>query len=203
MLQIMCYCLSTPSHGWTLKPSASWDGLKDYEFEIPSYSNLEYVRDESCHSVNGWSTFLHDSPISFKSLMMPIVALSVMEAEFFATVLCVQDMLYSMWVMNSLGLQVKLSMLLYVNNKGAHNMCHNWSVGGHTCHIKVKQHFLQDLKGFGLVHVVWKAGTDMLSNIFTKNLSGPLFNKHCQHFVSSKHKHEDDMLSDSVEVADL
>ena len=74
--------------------------------------------------------------------MMPIVALSVMEAELFAAVLCAQDMLFIMQILHSLGLKVRLPMTLYVNNKGAKDMYHNWSVGGHTCHIDIKQYLL-------------------------------------------------------------
>jgi hypothetical protein len=50
--------------------------------------------------------------------MIPIVALSVTEAKLFVAVMCVQDMLYIMRVLLSMGLQVELPMIIEIDNKG-------------------------------------------------------------------------------------
>ena len=114
---------------------------------------------------------------------MPIVALSVTKAELFAASLCVQDMMFIMRLLNSMQLKVKLPMILHVDNKGAKDLCNNWTVGGRTRHIEVKQFFLRDLKEAGIVHEVWKRGVDMTSVIFTKNLPSATFEKHKKAFV--------------------
>ena len=64
--------------------------------------------------------------------MMPIIALSVTEAELYAATQCAQDMLFVMRVMESMGLRVKKPMNLFVDNKGAVDLANNWSVGGRT-----------------------------------------------------------------------
>eukprot|EP00957_Ditylum_brightwellii_P188132 14322432-Ditylum_brightwellii.AAC.1 len=115
--------------------------------------------------------------------MMPIMALSVTEAKLYAAVLCAQDMLMAMRIMNCMGLEVKLPMILYLDNKGAKDLVNNWSVGGRTRHIKVKQYFLRELKEAGLIECCWKSGDDMRSDIFIKNCPGPLFEKHASKFV--------------------
>jgi hypothetical protein len=66
---------------------------------------------------------LFDSPISMKSKMMPVAALSVTEARLFATTCCAQDMLFGMRVLESMGLKVKKPMVLNVDNKGAKGIC--------------------------------------------------------------------------------
>jgi hypothetical protein len=114
---------------------------------------------------------------------MPIVALSVMEAELFSAVLCAQDMLFAMRILNSLGLKVKLPMKLEIDNKGAVDFNHNYSVGGRTRHVEVKQYFLRELKEAGLIICEWCSGKDMSSDILTKNCSGVLFEKHIRKFV--------------------
>ena len=73
--------------------------------------------------------------------MQKIVALSVTEAKLIAGVMCVQDMLYIMRVLESVGLNVKKLMLLEMDNKGAYDLANNWSVGGRTCHIESKHFF--------------------------------------------------------------
>jgi hypothetical protein len=53
-----------------------------------------------------------------------------------------QDMLYMKNVLQSLGLKVKLPMVLEMDNQGAVNLANNWSVGGRTRHIDVNSVFL-------------------------------------------------------------
>jgi hypothetical protein len=35
-----------------------------------------------------------------------------------------------------MGLKVKETMILEIDNKGALDFTHNWSVGGRTCHVE-------------------------------------------------------------------
>src|SRR5688572_6811902 len=87
MLRVMRYCVGTANEGLIIKPKGSWDGSKDYQFEVTGMSDSEYAKDESRKSVNGWSAYLNRSPVSFRSRMMSIVALSVTEAELLAAIL--------------------------------------------------------------------------------------------------------------------
>ena len=73
--------------------------------------------------------------------MMPVIALSVTEAKLYAAVQCVQEMIFIWRLLLSLGLQVKLPMVLEVDNKGAVNFINRWSVSGQTRHIETKQYF--------------------------------------------------------------
>jgi hypothetical protein len=188
--RIMKYCIGTAERGLTLAPVGEWDGTKDYSFEVKGMSDSEYAADESRYSVNGWSTWLCGAPVTCRSKMMPIIALSVMEAELYAAVQCAMDMMYIWRVMTAMGLTVKLPMILEVDNKGCVDFCNNWSVAGRTRHIEVKQYFLRDLKEAGILKVRWKSGEEMTSDIFTKNLPGPTFEKHGSKFYGRDVYHE-------------
>ena len=72
---------------------------------------------------------------------MPIIALSVTEAELFSAVMFAQDMMFFMRILNSTGLKVKLPMKLEIDNKGAKDITHNWSVGGKLRYVEVKQFY--------------------------------------------------------------
>ena len=113
---------------------------------------------------------------------MPVVALSVTEAELFSAVQCAQDMLFIMRVMESLGLKVEKPMKLYVDNKGAVDLTNNWSIGGRTRHIDVKQYFLRDLKEAGIIETLWVKGQDMPADMFTKNLAKADFERHTTNY---------------------
>ena len=183
MKRVMKYCVTYKKRGLTLRPQGEWDGTAGYLFKVRGKSDSEYAKDESRKSVNGWAVWLNDAPVSYRSKMMPIIALSVTEAELFAATQCAMDMLFAMRVLNGIGLKVELPMILEVDNKAAVDLCNNWSIGGRTRHVEVKQYFLRELKERGLINVKWISGESMTSDIFTKNLAGPLFDKHAQSFV--------------------
>jgi hypothetical protein len=104
--QIMMYSLGTPLRGLLLMSTEMWDGMDGFQFIINGLSDSEYAKDDSRHSFNGWSTWMFGCCVTHRSKMMPIVALSVTEAELYAAVLCAQDMLFIMRLLFSLGLDV-------------------------------------------------------------------------------------------------
>jgi hypothetical protein len=91
-------------------------------------------------------------------------------------------MLFAMRVLESMGLSVKKPMVLEVDNKGAIDWVNSWSVGGRMRHIDVRNAFLRDLREDGILVVRWIAGPDNSSDLLTKNLPGPLFEKHASVF---------------------
>ena len=111
------------------------------------------------------------------------VTLSVTEAEQAAAVSCAQDMLFVMRLVESMGLKVKKPMVLKLDNKGAHDLSHNWTIGGRTRHVDVRMNFLRELKEEGIILTEWIAGESNPSDLFTKNLQGPAFEKHSSKFV--------------------
>eukprot|EP00957_Ditylum_brightwellii_P074345 5648381-Ditylum_brightwellii.AAC.1 len=141
-----------------LKPVGKWDGRKGYVFLIERHSNLEYTKYDTRGDVNDWSSFLCCVPISYKSKIMPIVALSVTEADLFAAVQCAQYMFCAHRIMNSMGLKVKLPIILYLDNKGAKDFVDNWSIGGHTRHIVVNSTFVGNERK--QLHIVQFVGMD-------------------------------------------
>ena len=80
--------------------------------------------------------------------------------------------------LESIGLSVKKPMTLEVDNKGAVDKANSWSVGGQTRHIETRYYLLRKLKEQGVINTVWKRGLDMPSDLLTKNLACPLFERH-------------------------
>ena len=73
-------------------------------------------------------------------------------------------------------------MELEVDNKGAVDLTHNWSVGGRTRHVDVRQYFLRELKEEGVIVVKWISTDKNCTDLYTKNLAGPLFERHTEKF---------------------
>jgi hypothetical protein len=66
----------------------------------------------------------------------------VTEAELVAATHCYQEMLYVKKVLKSIKINVKMPMILRMDNKRAKDLINNWSVGGRTRHIDVCYLFL-------------------------------------------------------------
>jgi hypothetical protein len=61
----------------------------------------------------------------------------------------------------------------------------NCSVGGRTRHVANKAMYLRELKEWGVLKVVYQAGSLMCSNLFTKNLPKTTFKKHASHYLAT------------------
>ena len=66
-------------------------------------------------------------------------------------VICAQDMLLIMRILNIMCLKVELPMKLEIDNKGAKYITHDWSVVGRLIHVEVKRFFLIQLKESGII----------------------------------------------------
>jgi hypothetical protein len=84
-----------------------------------------------------------------------------------------------------MGLKVKKPMILEMDNKGAVDLSKNWSVSGRTRHDCIRQSFLRELVEEGLIEVVWIPTDKNSADLFTKNLQGPVFEKHAREYVGN------------------
>ena len=89
-----------------------------------------------------------------------------------------QDMVYAKNVLESLGLEIELPMVMHVDNKGTVDSVSGCRVGGLMQHVDVKQCFLRDLKEAKVLIVKWIPASENQANMFTKNLYGPLFKRY-------------------------
>jgi hypothetical protein len=107
----------------------------------------------------------------------------VTEAEFVAAVEVIQNMLFSLRVMMSIGLKVHLPMMIEVDNEGAVDLANCWTATGRTRHIASRINFVRELKEEGIIVLQWLSNQEMSSDIFTKNVGGKAFAKHRDVYV--------------------
>ena len=63
--------------------------------------------------------------VSFRRKCIPIIALSVMEAELFSEVMSAQDILFVMRILINIVLELNLPIKLEIYNKGSKYITHN------------------------------------------------------------------------------
>ena len=179
ILRALKFCVLTKEKGLLLKPNKKWDGSKDFEFDITGKSDLTFAADMLTRcSVSGWSAFLNGMAYVRKSKMQKFVTMSITEAECVSGTSCVQDMLYGMRFLESLGLKVKKPMTLYMDNKGGVDIFNNWSTSGQTRAVSIRFAFVQELKEQGILEIKWIKGEDNCADLFTKNLDTKTYQKH-------------------------
>ena len=181
---LMKYLVETPNRGLVIFPDYIWDGSKDFKHVIHGRSDSDYAHcTNDRRSVSGGRIFVNGAPDMVRSSTQKTVTISVTEAESAAGVLTAQDMVCVFWLLKSLGLQVELPMVLEMDNRGAVDLANNWSVGGRTRHIDVKNYFLRELKDQGILVVKHMAGDRNDADIFTKNTTTGVFERHLPKFV--------------------
>ena len=83
-------------------------------------------------------------------------------------------------LLESLGLEIELPMVMHVDNKGTVESVNGYSVGGRMTHVNVKQCFLRKLKEAKVLIVKWLPGSENQANMFMKNLDRPLFKQYTE-----------------------
>ena len=69
-------------------------------------------------------------------------------------------------------------MILKIDNSGAAAIANSWSVSGRTRHVDERNYFLPELKDQGLLVIKHIPHDDNDANIFTKNVTSAIFNRH-------------------------
>ena len=101
--------------------------------------------------------------------------LLISEDRIFLVTQFTQEMIYVYRVLNYIGLELKLSMIIEVDNQGAVDLKKKWSVGGITCHVEVRKYFIREPKEQGLLLVKVFPGDTNASDLFNKTLGGSDF----------------------------
>jgi hypothetical protein len=180
MIQVMEYCITTSKRGRKIAPKDRWDGTKDFEFVVMGKSDSTYNQcPETQKSVTGNTTVVNGVPVITKSIMQETMKLSVTEAELESAVTNVQGMLFMRQIIESMGLKVKLPMILCVDNQGVRELVNNWSVGSWTRHAATKAMFLRELKEWGLIVMKYLPGSKMSTEFARSD-----FEKHVKHYVT-------------------
>jgi hypothetical protein len=115
--------------------------------------------------------------------MQGSVTLSSTEAEYVGAGETAQQMLFAWRIVESIGLTVRLPMILCADNTGSIQLANNWTSSGRTKHIDVRHHFLRELVERGIIKLVFVKTDENTADMFTKNLGRVSFNKHTKTLV--------------------
>jgi hypothetical protein len=127
--------------------------------------------------------YLLNVPICWRSKALKGVTLSSTEAEYVATLEAVKEISFVYYLLNDIHVQVKIPIIVKTDNVGAIFMSENASTGVRTRHVDTRYHFVCDFieDGFSKIEFVRSVEND--SDVFTKNVSQELYEKHTKNFL--------------------
>ena len=126
------------------------------DWSIVVYSDSDYAGDrETRVSIAGFVIYLLGVPISWKSKGMKSVALSSSEAEYVALSEAAKEVKFIYQVLQSMGVKVKLPIVVRVDNIGAIFMAENVAVSQRTKHVDVRYRFVQEFVMDGFLKIIY------------------------------------------------
>ena len=185
MLRMIKFVLETKNLAIKLMPV--FEDLDELIWNVVAYSDSDYAGDkESRLSVAGFVLYLMGVPISWRSKGMKVVAQSSTEAEYIALSETAKEVKFVYQVLASLGIKVKLPIIVRVDNLGAIFMSENISVSQRTKHVDVRFRFVQQFTMEGFIKVIFVRTDENDADLFTKNLNGDKYKKHADKLITDK-----------------
>ena len=157
------------------------------DWDLVVYTDSDYAGDKDTRiSVTGFIVFLMGVPISWKSKGQRSVTLSSSEAEFVALSEAAKEVKFVVMIMMTMNIPVKMPVIVRVDNVGAIFMAENVTTGERTKHVDTRYHFVREFVHEGFIKIIFVRTKENVADIFTKNVTGDLYEKHTQELIANK-----------------
>ena len=111
------------------------------------------------------------------------MTLSSTEAEYVSISEVCTEIMYILQILEFLKMKVELPVQIYVDNLGAIYMANNATTSSRTKHVDIRYHYTKNLIDDDIVKIVFVKSADNKSDIYTKNTSQDLFDKHIHDYI--------------------
>jgi len=176
LMRVIKFVLDTKSYGLKVEPKIE---SKDQPWSLTVFTDSDYAGDSDTRiSVTGFCIFLLGVPVSWKSCAQKSVTLSSSKAEFVALLEATKEVKFVIQVLQSMGVEVELPMIVRVDNVGAMFIAENVTTSQCTKHINICYHYVHEFVMDGFVKIVFVRTRENTANVFTKNVSGDTYDRH-------------------------
>ena len=136
--------------------------------------------------MTGFCVFLQDCAISWKSKAQNSITLSSSLAELIALSEATKEIKFIYELLKSMEVKVKLPIVCRVDNVGAIFMAENVTATPKSKHIDTRAKFVTQFIADGFLKVIFVKTNDNTSDIFTKNVSSKIHEKHMYDYIWKK-----------------
>jgi hypothetical protein len=182
--RVIKFVLDTKTMGLKMNPQMNTDIS---EWDIVVYTDSDWAGDKVTRiSVTGFIIFLLGVPIFWKSKGQKSVSLSSSEAEYYALSESAKEIKFIAQILLTMGIPVRLPIVVRVDNVGAIFMSENTSAGSRTKHIDIRYHFVREFVENKFIKIIFVRTSENVSDGFTKNVTGDIYEKHCKEFIAER-----------------
>jgi hypothetical protein len=180
----MKFVLNTRNFGLKIEPKIDNDA-NDWVMIV--YMDSDYAGDkDNWLSVSGFIIFLLGVPIMWRSKEQRSVSLSSAEAEFCSLSDAAKEIKFVFQILRSMGISVKLPVIVGVDNIGAIFMTENVYTNSRTKHVDVRYHFVREFVEEVFVKIVFVRSEHNTSDGFTKNMTGDIYDAHVADYMAER-----------------
>ena len=182
MYKVIRHVLSTKGYG--LKFKLSKDMIK---WALKALSDSDFASDKETRiSVFGYIIYFCGIPIAWRSKGMKSVVLSTTEAEYMALSEVVKELKFIVQLLQTMSIEVKLPIIVYVDNVGAIWLSNNRTTSDRTKHIDIRTSFVKEYQEDGKIIIKFVKSEENEADIFTKNTTNVIFSNHQEKLVWDK-----------------
>jgi hypothetical protein len=156
----------------------------DATAHLHGYSDADYANDlDSRRSVTGYVFVFAGAPLSWNSTTQHSVALSTMEAEYFAVCKATQEAIYLRMLFEESGMNIKSPLIIKEDNAACIAFTKQPGEHSRTKHIDVRSCFVRQWIEHGELVLEQIDTTEQLADVFTKALDTRQFQFFRDHLV--------------------
>ena len=182
MMRCIKFVIDTKTKGLRVNPKC-----EGTEWVLELYSDSDWAGDkDDRRSVSSYHVYLNGVLIAWRSRLQKIVSLSSSEAEFYAFSEAVKEIPFIAQILMSMGIRIKLPVIVRIDNVGAIFMAENQTSSSRTRHMDVRWRYTSNMIEEKLIKLVFVPTADNVSDLGTKNVTKETYESHEWKFLKSK-----------------
>jgi len=173
--RVLRYLASTRSLDITYRRSAGTESN-----QLWATADADHAGADDRRSVSGWAVLMAGAMVNWASKRQPVTAISTTESEFYSVSLCSLDFVYLLRMMDMMGYKQRAATPIAQDNNACIYLVKGSGMYNRARHIDTRVYHIRELASepspeVGLFKIT---GEDQPSDIFTKGLPRPAFEKH-------------------------
>jgi hypothetical protein len=179
MLRVIKFVIDTKHFCLRIQPVRK---LKNWSLHV--FCDSDWAGDsETRISVTGFIVYLMNVPVCWRSKAQRGVTLLSSEAEYVAISEAVKEIKFIYYLLQGIGIEIELPIIVKTDNIGAMFMAQNASSGVRTCPVDTRYHYIRENVEDGIIKIEFVRSSDNDSNIFTENVNQEIYEKHVKNFL--------------------
>jgi len=185
LCRVIKYAIDTKDRGLKLRQEDT-----DDKWRIKAYSDADFTGDKETRiSVTGYIIYFMNVPICWHSHGQKGVTLSTTEAEYVACSEVVKEILFILYLLRHMKIEVELPVHVNVDNIGAIFLAENQNSSDRTKHVDIRYHFIRQYIKEGTIMIEFVRSSENDSDIFTKNVTSNV-QQTCKKMIWTKEEYE-------------